>query len=68
MQRQPGVSLVSFLLDKGAESLKSLILLIKFFMISMTSECSNSGKMTVFQFGNFFLQVDLQTNSDIIRL
>lgn len=61
------MSLVSFLLDEGAESLENSILSIKFFMISLASDLSNSGKMTVFQLAISFYLSDLQTNSDIVR-
>lgn len=68
MQRQSDTSLVSFLLDEGAESLKSQTLYIKFFMTSMASDLSNSGKVTFFNLVISFYRFDLQANSDIVRL
>lgn len=54
MQRLPCMSLVSFLLAEGAESLKSLILLNKFLLVSMASDLRNSEEMTIFKIGSLF--------------
>lgn len=68
MEQQSDMSLVSFLLAEGAESLKSQTLLIKFFMTSMASDLSNSGKMTFFNLVISFYRSDLQGSFDIVRL